>query len=1114
MIFQRHYKIIKKSGLFDERYYLTTYEDVRKADIDPIKHYLNHGWEEGRNPSEKFDTNFYLETYPDVKAARMNPLIHFIKFGVYEDRKTHSEKSFGLQIKRESKIQKIIKLYKYIKQNPHLVKRFIREVKFNGFKIALYKALYKIDKTNVLETPIFKNNINDDFKITPYLSWISVNKLTKNRLDYLKMNLDRCSYKPLISIIIPVYNPPMDFLKKAITSIQNQFYKNFEICIVDDCSTDENVKHFLDHLQQSNSNIKVKTNSVNSHISITTNNAVDLADGEYLVFLDQDDELTNDALAEIVLYLNKNKNCDLLYSDHDKIDTSGNRFDPEFKPSWSSEYLLSFMYCGHLKCVSKELFLEVDGFRRGFEGSQDYDFYLRASEQAKHIGHIPRVLYHWRVIPGSTAAGGNEKSYSFQAGVNALQEALERRKVTGKAYHPEWALKNGNGIYAIDFPNTGKSVAIIIPTKNGYDLLKRCVDSLKKTTYLNYKIYIINNESDDQKTINYLNSLKYCQVLNIQSPKGQFNFSYINNEAVKKVTEELILFLNNDTEVINPKWLSQMVGYLQFQDVGSVGAKLFFPDDRIQHAGIIHNLVHGFPYISGRLAPSWDGGYMSTNFSSKNYMAVTAACMLTPKSLFLELGGFDEENFAVAYNDCDYGYKLVTRNYRNVLAPDATLYHYEGLTRGYLDKPLEEKNYVRKYATLEDRYYNKNFKINTTDYSIDATSLVLHKVPKFRIALFTHNMNMEGAPRFIYDLACTLKKQDIIEPVVISACAGPLKIHYDQAGVENYILDNFSLFSLIDRDIIDQFLMQITEFIKSLSVDVVYGNTIQGFWIVQSGKMLNLPSILNIHESEEAFSPFNYSPYIKELAIDALAFAYKVIFVSDASMDVYQHLETRNNFISIRNGFDHSKIKTKTSHLNRKDLRNKYNLNDKVNLLLLGTVCERKGQRDIIESLEYFNQQDLDNVIIHIVGDRKSLAYSQDLHTRVKQLPEILQQKIKIFDETPEDIYHFYIMADMFVCTSRIESFPKVIQEAMYFQLPIVTTPVFGIKELLKDRVSALFFEPGDAKKLASKITALLQDKAYRDQLALNANISLEICSTNEEMVNKYQKIIQEAWLS
>ena len=433
-------KLIVASNMFDVKYYLFSYADIRLADVDPIMHYIKTGWIEGRNPSPDFDTNFYLNTYEDIKKLNINPLVHYIQFGQHEGRITqHVATTSG--------------------NNPH----------------------QNLDKTN-----------NQTFtKLDNYEAWKSVNQLNKNSIDLLIRHLDACNKKPLISIIVPVYNPPLKFLQKAIDSVMSQIYTNWEICIVDDCSTNTFVRPYLENLQNTYKSINVEFNKNNSHISVTTNKAVEMAKGDYLIFLDQDDELTKDALAEVVLYINKHDNTDLLYSDDDKIDIDGNCFALQFKPVFSPEYLLSFMYCGHLKCVKKSLYTEIGGFRKNFEGSQDYDFYLRASEKAKHVGHIPKILYHWRVIPGSTAAGGNEKNYSFEAGINALQETLQRRKVKGKAYQPDWALKNGNGIYAIDFPDEGKSVGIVIPTKNGYDLLKRCIDSLKKTTYKNYSIYII-----------------------------------------------------------------------------------------------------------------------------------------------------------------------------------------------------------------------------------------------------------------------------------------------------------------------------------------------------------------------------------------------------------------------------------------------------------------------------------------------------------------------------------------------------------------------------------------------------------------------------------------------
>ncbi len=1074
--YKKWYKAIKESELFDVKYYIFTYPDIRKIGVDPIKHYIKHGAMEGRNPSEYFDTKFYLDMNPDIRKIGINPLAHYILYGQQEQRQIRPVKSMKIQTTAEdNKISKPIVL---TKKNPQkeTSKRFLK---------------------------------NDEYKL-----WLDVNGLSKNRIKYLKDNLQQVKHEIKFSIIMPVYNPPLKFLEKAIESIENQFYTNWEICVVDDASTNTFVKPFLENLAKNYNNIRINFNQKNRHISESTNIAVNMANGDYLVFLDQDDELEKDALAELALYIHKNKDSEIIYSDDDKIDTEGNRFAPQFKPDFSPEYLLSFMYCGHIKCVKKSLYTQVGGFRKGYEGSQDYDFFLRATERAKHVGHIPRVLYHWRVVPGSTAAGGNEKNYSFEAGRKAVEDSLKRRNVIGRVYQPDWAFKNGNGIYAIDFPDNGKSVGIIIPTKNGYDLLKRCVESLKKTTYKNYQVYIIDNESDDPKTIKYLDSLKECEILKIKSPQGKFNFAYINNEAVKSVKEELLLFLNNDTEVINPKWLSQMVGYMQFNGVGSVGARLLFPDNRIQHAGILHNISHGFPMTSGRLLADWEWGYMASTVTSKNFLAMTAACMLTPKKLFKELNGFDEKNFAVAFNDCDYGYRVYKAGYRNVLAPEAKLYHYEGATRGHGDKPVEESNYIRKYGNWSDPYYNQNLALNCSDYSIASKTVVSHKIPKFRLLMVTHSLNLEGAPKSFFELAKTLKKHGDIEPVVVSHTTGALAELYQEEGIDIHIVKGFNLFQLDTNQKVEEFLKRQRDLIKSLNVDVVYGNTIETCWAMRCAKLLNLPSVWNIRESEEPFSSHNHNPKIKNRMIQAMAYPYKVVFVADATKKVYERLNSQNNFLTIYNGFDKERAEEKTKDLSSAQARELLGIDKKETVLLaLGTVCERKGQIDLIQAIEKLDYKDIENVKVYIVGDRKSLPYSQRMHEIIEKLPSNKKEKIVIVDETM-DIYKYYMASDIFVCSSRVESFPKVIQEAMYYELAIITTPVFGIVEQVKDNVSALYYPPGNIEKLTKNIKRLLGDNELKVKIAKNAKIALDVLPTIQEMSLAYEEVFKEAWLS
>ena len=562
--------------------------------------------------------------------------------------------------------------------------------------------------------------------IDVYDAWLAVNKWCDRSGQYLISRLEICRTPlPKISVVMPVYDPPLEFLRQGIDSILNQVYQNWEFCIADDCSNNPNIREILTEIAKTDSRIKLTFRSENGNISAATNSAAELATGDFILFLDNDDELTPDALGEVALYISQNPEIDFLYSDDDKISTEGKRFDPQFKPEYSPELLLSYMYMGHLCVVRKEIFDKIGGFRIGFEGSQDYDFALRATEISRQVGHLPLVLYHWRTTPGSTAISGGEKPKSFLAGKKAVQESLIRRGVVGNISQPDWAVRENLGIFKPTFPDQGNSVTIIIPTKNQAKLLKACIESLGKTTYQNYQVFVIDNESDESETLEYLESLKYLysgeaniSVIPVANTDGKFNFAAINNRAVEKVKTEYILFLNNDTEIISPHWLSQMMGYAKIPGVGAVGAKLIYPDKRIQHAGVIHGLHHGLAGHAFKLLHSENRGYLSQAFVSRNYSAVTAACMLTPRKLFLELGGFDEENFAVAYNDADYGYRLLESGYRSVYCADAELIHKEGTSRGYSDNPQEEANYRRKYSQMIDEFYSPHFSLESELFKI------------------------------------------------------------------------------------------------------------------------------------------------------------------------------------------------------------------------------------------------------------------------------------------------------------------------------------------------------------------------------------------------------------
>ncbi|MFZ2976081.1 MAG: glycosyltransferase [Candidatus Moraniibacteriota bacterium] len=557
----------------------------------------------------------------------------------------------------------------------------------------------------------------------PYKKWISNIEREKKIIDYrnIEKEIKYLSYKPKVSIILPVYNTDEIFLRKAIFSVLYQYYENWELCIIDDKSDKIIIKKILNEFKNRDHRVKVLYLDDNLGISGATNKGVEMATGEFIAFLDHDDELEPEALYENIKLLNKNKELDLIYSDDDKIDENGFRYDPQFKPDWSPELLLSYCYISHFKFLRKSIFIDLKGFRSEFDGSQDFDFLLRLAEVTEKIGHIPKILYHWRSIPGSVAYSTIEKPASIRLGQVAVQEALDRRGIKATAVIPDFAEKSRIGVYKLKFnpKDYQEKVTIIIPTKDNIPLLKRCIDSIKeKTNYSNYEILVINNNSIEKETFQYFKNEK-ISVIDIKTYK--FNFSKINNLAVDKINSELILFLNNDTEIISSNWLLEMVGSISVdKKIGAIGAKLIYADNRIQHAGVVLGLNDNSAGHAHKLMNRNDSGYLSYALVLKNYSAVTAACLLTKKSLFKTVDGFNEKDLAVSYGDVDYCLKILEIGSRIVYNPSAILYHHEGKTRGFGDN-LNELNYFKntwKKYIKSDPYYNINLSLSNEQFRI------------------------------------------------------------------------------------------------------------------------------------------------------------------------------------------------------------------------------------------------------------------------------------------------------------------------------------------------------------------------------------------------------------
>ena len=553
-----------------------------------------------------------------------------------------------------------------------------------------------------------------------YLLWIEKNELPLASLPELNTNV-------LISVIVPVYNVDVKWLDKCVQSVKNQTYENWELCIADDASTNEALLAALADYEREDSRIKVVFRKENGHICKATNSALEIATGEFVALLDNDDELAPNALYEVATIVEQQPDVNLIYSDEDKIDESGTRSDPAFKPQWSPDLLMGTNYISHLGVYRRSIVESIGGLRVGFEGAQDYDLVLRFTEQidSATITHIPKVLYHWRMLDTSTAANQGSKNYAFLAGQKALQEALQRRGLAGTV-EPGAA----NGLYRVVYDIPEKElVSIIIPTRNGYKDLKRCVDSIvEHTDYPNIEILVADNGSDDPQMEELY--AQYKDTLGAQFTKLSidipFNFSRINNLAAKEAKGRFLLFLNNDTKVINSDWLTNMVSLAQLEHVGTVGAKLYYENNTIQHAGVIVGLG-GVAGHGHHTYPKGDFGYFGRLVVNTDYLAVTAACVMIKKADFDQLNGFDEE-FVVAYNDVDLCIRCYDQLGKyNVFAADTELYHYESQSRGYEDTPEKQERFLQeaerfrqKWPTYveNDPFYNPNLTVSGGDFSV------------------------------------------------------------------------------------------------------------------------------------------------------------------------------------------------------------------------------------------------------------------------------------------------------------------------------------------------------------------------------------------------------------
>ena len=931
----------------------------------------------------------------------------------------------------------------------------------------------------------------------PFDLWTHHNRLTPRLLNFLEEEAKpTIEQGPLISIVVPTYNTPSKFLDELIKSVKAQVYTNWELCFADDASPQAQVVKKLRAAAESDKRIKFTVRESNGHISAATNSALHIATGEYVSFLDHDDLLPADALLHVVEAINAHPETDFLYTDEDKIDASGRHYDPQFKGEWNPEMAITHNYTHHLRTIRRKIVNEVGGLRVGYEGAQDIDLILRCVEKIDHanIRHVPFVCYHWRAHEESTAQRGDQKGYLFGAARQAIEDAVQRRGHRAEVVLPELMKDNALCLHQLKWSPellAENPVTIVIPSRNQAALLQACLDSLENTVnWAHTHLIIVDDGSTEEDAVTLLKSIESradrpWQVLRPERQAGGFNYSRLVNLGTAAAETPLVLHLNNDIEALEAGWLEDMVGWMSVAGVGIVGARLIHRDETLNHAGIWVGPNGGLAHAVFVGLPKDDFGYLFQPHAARNTTAVTGACLLTSKTLYEELGGFDAEDFRVAYNDVDFCIRAEAAGYRTVYTPGATLVHLGSATRGISYTEKEHLAFVQKYPGFQDphfsesvEYANPSFRINAYDHRFASRELKLH------IGIVSHNLNLEGAPLFIVEYARHFQQIAGWDVTVFAPSEGPLRENFAAAGLDVQIIDIDAVTGAQTAQDFSRAIKELAEQPTWRDLDLIVGNTMLSYWVVPLAQQLDLPSSLYIHESnaprrffsEHRLATDEVIPLIEK----AMSEATRVIFIAESTRQIYAELNRFDNFRLINSWIDIERIENYIKETDRSALRRKLDIPEDATVVVnVGSVCQRKGQHIFIRAIDHLHKEHGEELATHgplvyvMVGAREGLY----LETIENDIELMGLTNTRLIYET-QDVYEWYRVSDLFCCTSFEESFPRVLLEAASFKMPIVSTDVNGITEMLTNNDEAYLIKAGDYHVLAATLKKAL-DRHY-----------------------------------
>jgi len=853
------------------------------------------------------------------------------------------------------------------------------------------------------------------------------------------------------------------------------------------------------------------------------NAAAHQSDSTHLALLPGHSRLAPDALLQVAERLVARPALELVYTDEDRMDDVGHRSDPAFKPEWSPALALSGLFPGHLSVVRRDRFIELGSFGAAAAAVPWFDLLLRLGDtlRPEQVAHVPFVCHHARA---SVPREVDPSDPSVEEARQALTAAMTRRAWAAAPFLPETAHRRRLRFHQLQWDPSILArlpVTIIIPTRDRLHLLQECIERLEETVdWRHVRLVIADDHSRDPDAVRYLEAIQQrtdlqCRVVRPPDPRAPFNYSRLVNLAMAQVDTPLALHLNNDVNALERGWLEEMAGWFSLPDVGVVGAKLVYPDKTLNHTGIIlgpHGGLADVPFLRRReedvADPAWHA-------AAREVSAVTGACLLTRADLYRELGGFDERDFGVAYNDVDYCLRAQAAGRRVLYTPQAKLMHWGSATRGVTFDEAEHIAFVRQYPSVADPYFSRHLVWAEGDVRCrGAVCAHAGRAGALRLLLITHNLNLEGSPLFLLEYATWMVREAGWRVAVVSCEDGPLRDAYAALGVPVTLVDRHRLYSSETEAQFHERLAELRSRLPLAETDLIVCNTLVSFWGVHLARLAGKPSLFLIHESTSIFRFFERMLLrpLHRLVEQAFQETTRALFLCQATRAYFEDYNLRDNFRLIKSWIHLDQIEEFRRGHTRAELRRKHGFrDDEVVIANIGTVCERKGQHVFIRAVDHFNRHHAGGrpVRFVLVGARPGI-YLDLLNADIARLG---LGNLTLVPETRE-AFDFFLLCDLFVCTSYEESFPRVVMEAMAFRTPIVTTDVHGIAEMVRQRAEAYLVQPGDVEGLSRMMQTCLAKERSGKSLTPTAYSKVLRYYDYEQRMPEQVELAREAWLT